>query len=118
MMFINSILAAAILAASAVTAADESIDMSGNTIQLCQELDFGDCQVFGYTPGECANIPDPYNNTLSSFDTRNVECFFYFGLDCAEKSGYFSWNGGQGNLKASALKFAENAVSSYKCRKP
>ncbi|KAI9049355.1 hypothetical protein LZ554_006389 [Drepanopeziza brunnea f. sp. 'monogermtubi'] len=112
MMFINAIVAAAVLAASAVTAK--------NTIEICRNNDLVFCEYRAEAYSNvCVDVPTEYNNLISSFDTWGLTCKFYAEPGCVADSEFFEHNG-----KINALNTAKDPVgwddriSSYQCTNP
>ncbi|KAI9055042.1 hypothetical protein LZ554_000008 [Drepanopeziza brunnea f. sp. 'monogermtubi'] len=117
MMFTNAILATAVLAASAVTAAPADVVPRQNDrlVQMCVEPDMKGCTSWSPVAGQCENLDDSLNNKIVSFATGANKCIFYIELDCVVERGAVQYQGSIANLANSDLKLANKAISSYSC---
>ncbi|KAI9046510.1 hypothetical protein LZ554_009257 [Drepanopeziza brunnea f. sp. 'monogermtubi'] len=86
MMFINAIVAAAILAASVVTAAPAAEVLAprqARTIKLCRSKHWTSCANSSpAAPGACQNLSwlpgvGDFTDLVSSLDTRGAQCTFF-----------------------------------------
>ncbi|KAI9054327.1 hypothetical protein LZ554_001492 [Drepanopeziza brunnea f. sp. 'monogermtubi'] len=122
MMFMNAIVAAAVLAASVVTAAPAEVAArKERTIKICRSKHWTSCaNDASAPPGICKSMtklsPGNMDNMASSLDTRSATCTFYNDPDCQTAGGYFEFTGSLGNLKThTGLQQFQDQLSSYKC---
>ncbi|KAJ5053891.1 uncharacterized protein L3040_000181 [Drepanopeziza brunnea f. sp. 'multigermtubi'] len=107
MMFINNIVAAAILAASAVTA---------RNITLCEDPDFKTCHYPDAPVNYCIYTP-LISDTTSSLDTGGATCEFFVDFGCFPKSESFNYTGQIKEFGLQpGLEHFDNTISSFKCR--
>ncbi|EKD13010.1 hypothetical protein MBM_08772 [Drepanopeziza brunnea f. sp. 'multigermtubi' MB_m1] len=129
MMFINNIVAVAILAASAVTP---------RTITLCDDPDFVNCQYPPASTDLCGQTPlfdssnlffllnkaDKFKENLrmgsdraSSLDTLGATCEFFVDFYCFPQSGSFNYTGKIDKLfLAPGLEHFDDTISSFRCK--
>ncbi|EKD13576.1 uncharacterized protein L3040_007219 [Drepanopeziza brunnea f. sp. 'multigermtubi'] len=118
MMFTNTIVAAAALAASVVTAAPApgKVIQPTSTIKLCNDFNWNQCREMQYTPQVCTEIPNDFHDVVSSLNTYNKQCTFFVDRYCPRQSGSFYWNGVVQNIRDHPdLGNYENKISSFKC---
>ncbi|KAJ5054633.1 uncharacterized protein L3040_000900 [Drepanopeziza brunnea f. sp. 'multigermtubi'] len=108
MMFINNIVAIAIIAAaSAVTS---------RTITLCDDPDFKNCQFPEARPNYCWDLVLGSDRT-SSLDTKGAKCEFFVDYNCFPISGSFNYTGKIEKLfLAPGLEHFDDSISSFKCQ--
>ncbi|KAI1848816.1 hypothetical protein JX266_005244 [Neoarthrinium moseri] len=80
---------------------------------LCNDANLGDCLDFQTEIDLCKNIPDGFDNSVSSVNTFSdfKLCNFYNNPDCNEDAGSITLGGVQNTLSA---EFDDN-FSSVKC---
>ncbi|KAI9050121.1 hypothetical protein LZ554_006262 [Drepanopeziza brunnea f. sp. 'monogermtubi'] len=114
MMFTNTIVAVAALAASVVTAAPGV--QATAAIKLCDHFNWVACRELPYTPKNCAEVPDDFNDVISSLDTYNRKCTFFVDRYCKPEAGSFPYQGSVQNIRDYPnLGHFENAISSFNC---
>ncbi|KAJ5038223.1 uncharacterized protein L3040_007090 [Drepanopeziza brunnea f. sp. 'multigermtubi'] len=107
MMFINNIVAVAILAASAVTP---------RTITLCDDPDFVNCQYPPASTDLCENLRMG-SDRASSLDTLGATCEFFVDFYCFPQSGSFNYTGKIDKLfLAPGLEHFDDTISSFRCK--
>ncbi|KAJ5039030.1 uncharacterized protein L3040_006702 [Drepanopeziza brunnea f. sp. 'multigermtubi'] len=119
MLFTNAIVAAAVLAASVVTAAPAEVaTRNERTIKLCRNKNWDSCTEAPAPPGKCQNTADTgsMNDQISSLDTYGYTCFLFHDVNCVNSSGYFSSPGTVKNLKTDkTYSDFQDSISSYYC---
>ncbi|KAI9050213.1 hypothetical protein LZ554_006353 [Drepanopeziza brunnea f. sp. 'monogermtubi'] len=89
-MFVNTIVAAAILAASVVTAAPSTLvaRQRQGTVHFCLDPNYVDCYDKPYTVNECVDFPkkDKFNDAITSMQLYGVKCRFYELQGCSSLS--------------------------------
>ncbi|KAI9050214.1 hypothetical protein LZ554_006354 [Drepanopeziza brunnea f. sp. 'monogermtubi'] len=118
-MFINDIFAAAVLAASAVTAAPYFLPKltHQNSVKLCEHFNWSACGEVNYRPDVCVDQIGIFQDAVSSLDTRKKDCQFFVDNYCNSASGFFNWNGDIQNIRDHPdLGQYENAISSFRCK--
>ncbi|KAJ5035354.1 uncharacterized protein L3040_007828 [Drepanopeziza brunnea f. sp. 'multigermtubi'] len=133
MISINAIVAAAILAASVVTAApaaeliavapaDALAPRAERTIKLCVHRRWFSCvNDAPAPPNSCENMNymsgGDMTDAVSSLDTRGFKCTFFVDAHCQTESGSFEFTGSLGNLKKhTGLEYYQDKISSYMCQ--
>ncbi|KAI9052111.1 hypothetical protein LZ554_003473 [Drepanopeziza brunnea f. sp. 'monogermtubi'] len=89
MIFINTIYAA-LLAASAVTAAPSALtprQLASVVIKLCKDVNFYGCENVPITLNQCVNVPRELVDSVSSLDTYDHTCTFYDDGNCSAIPG-------------------------------
>ncbi|KAI9052112.1 hypothetical protein LZ554_003474 [Drepanopeziza brunnea f. sp. 'monogermtubi'] len=120
MIFINTIYAA-LLAASAVTAAPSTLTprQGPGSILLCQNTNYGQCQRVPIVINECVNVPAGFTNNVSALDTSGYTCVFYDDGNCPANPGpnkSARFKGQAVDLKLyNSIRFLDNKISSVKC---
>ncbi|KAJ5033637.1 uncharacterized protein L3040_008749 [Drepanopeziza brunnea f. sp. 'multigermtubi'] len=113
MKFINAIVAAAVLAASAVTAKE--------TIEICRNNLLVFCEINAPAWNrDCVELGVEYDNLVSSFDTRGLTCEFYDEPGCSKDTAWFEHTGKMPALNAAPAgkEGWDDRISSYKCKAP
>ncbi|KAJ5046841.1 uncharacterized protein L3040_004066 [Drepanopeziza brunnea f. sp. 'multigermtubi'] len=122
MIFTNSIYAA-LLAASAVTAApspgpprnpEDPMD-----VLLCEDPAYHKCQYVPIVFHQCINVPAELQDKISSLDTWGYSCTFYDDGNCSaikglSRSADYRGSCGELSLRPS-IYFLNDAISSFKC---
>ncbi|KAJ5033513.1 uncharacterized protein L3040_008628 [Drepanopeziza brunnea f. sp. 'multigermtubi'] len=122
MIFINTIYAA-LLAASAVTAAPSLIEPripgeATRKIKLCEDIEYKRCNPVLSSSGACMHVPFHLVNHVSSFDTGHIVCTFYSDGNCSTARGkkYVKYGGRVSDISRNpAVSFLKDAIASFKC---
>ncbi|EKD20288.1 hypothetical protein MBM_00970 [Drepanopeziza brunnea f. sp. 'multigermtubi' MB_m1] len=137
-MFINAIVAAAILAASTVTAAPSAsiVARQGKgTIQLCRDAGYVDCYDMTYDPNQCSKIPSPsyllkveaykvkanndkidrFNDSITSLGLKKNTCTFYADPDCNGASFSSGEDVPDISKVLTVTALLDNKISSFQC---
>ncbi|KAJ5051619.1 uncharacterized protein L3040_001394 [Drepanopeziza brunnea f. sp. 'multigermtubi'] len=121
MMFINAFVAAAVLAASAVTAVPSALpidkEVASRTIQICRNKNLAFCDKDAEAPpASCVDLI-PYNDIITSIDTGSLTCTFYSKHWCDLSGEYFDHTGVIEDLATyPGLEQWDNDISSYECQ--
>ncbi|KAJ5038435.1 uncharacterized protein L3040_007296 [Drepanopeziza brunnea f. sp. 'multigermtubi'] len=119
-MFINAIVAAAILAASTVTAAPSAsiVARQGKgTIQLCRDAGYVDCYDMTYDPNQCTNNDkiDRFNDSITSLGLKKNTCTFYADPDCNGASFSSGEDVPDISKVLTVTALLDNKISSFQC---
>ncbi|KAI9050201.1 hypothetical protein LZ554_006342 [Drepanopeziza brunnea f. sp. 'monogermtubi'] len=120
-MFINAIFAAAILAASAVTAAPSTSIVARQqrlSIQLCNDAHYIDCYDMPYEPHKCANNYKmvKFNDSITSLGgLKKNTCTFYADPDCSGARFVTNEDVPDISKVLSVAALLDNKISSFQC---
>ncbi|KAI9051442.1 hypothetical protein LZ554_004488 [Drepanopeziza brunnea f. sp. 'monogermtubi'] len=120
MMFINAIVATAILAASTVIAAPPAAvqrreEEESFSIDICKDPGWVGCKPLDVGKGQCFGLATDFD-TITGFNTRSRSCTFFVDFGCDGKSGKFQYNGAVGNmLDIPAIAGYNDQISSFIC---